>query len=64
MYGGCLDRVFGYAEQSEAEQEFRREQDRLGIIPGLEEESEHDVQLQEIEVEIPPMSVAIRRMYW
>lgn len=61
---GCLEDVSGFQSKGDAELERIRLQDELGIIPGKEDESEHDVQVREIQVEMYPTSVQVARRVW
>lgn len=61
VYAGCVDKVLGFQDASEAETEAAKLRRELGIKLGSEQESEHDVQLHEIDIDLRPLSVALRR---
>ena len=71
VFEGCISDVKGFSIRSEAEayleinqDELGIEPDELGIEPDLENESQNDVQLHELDIEFYPTSVAVRRQRW
>ena len=64
VFEGCISDVKGFGDRSEAEAYLEINQDELGIEPDLENESENDIQLHELDIEFYPTSVAVRRQWW
>jgi len=64
VFEGCISDVTGFSVRSEAEAYLKMNQDELGIEPGVENESENDIQLHELDIEYYPTSVAVRRQKW
>lgn len=64
VFEGCISDVKGFSSSSEAEAYLEINQDELGIEPGLENESQNDIQLHELDIEYYPTSVAVRRQWW
>jgi len=63
VFSGCVNEVKGFVDPGEADNCVETKQQELGITPGFEEESEHDVQLHELDIPIYPESVAVERQY-
>ena len=63
VFSGCVNEVKGFVDPGEADNCVETKQQELGITPGFEEQSEHDVQLHELDIPIYPESVAVERQY-
>ena len=61
VYAGCVSKVKGFIDSGEAETHLATEWQELFIEPGLELESENNIQLHELDIETYPTTVAIRR---
>ena len=61
VYEGCVDKVLGFQDAGDAETEAARLRKELGITLGSEEESENDVQTYEVDIDMRPLSVLLRR---
>ena len=63
---GCVDEVKGFADKDQALTALAQKCTELGIFEGLEEESEHAAELWDIDVdvEVLPESVRVRRSVW
>jgi len=64
VYGGVINEVRGSCDRTMADEELADLQRRYGIILGQEEESEHAVELYEMDIEFMPASVMARRRIW
>lgn len=60
VFAGCLNDVQGFTDEGKADLYLASKKQELGINEGYEEESEHDVQLREVDITVYPTSVAIR----
>uniref|UniRef100_A0A6M3M5D6 Uncharacterized protein n=1 Tax=viral metagenome TaxID=1070528 RepID=A0A6M3M5D6_9ZZZZ len=63
VFSGCVNEVNGFVDPGAADACVETKQQELGIMPGFEEQSEHDVQLHELDILIYPESVAVERQY-
>jgi len=62
---GCVDEVKVSTDPGQAELDLDQKRAELGILEGLEAESENAVELHEIDVDIMPDSVrAVRSVWW
>jgi hypothetical protein len=59
---GCINEVIGIGDRQNADLLFDEKQAELGIVDG--QESEHTIQLHELDVEFYPPSVRARRETW
>ena len=63
---GCVDEVKGFADPDQAKAALAQKCTELGITEGIEEEAENAAELWDIDVdvEILPESVRVRRSVW
>ncbi len=63
VLSGCVSEVKGFVDPGEADAYVETKQQELSFLPDFEAESEHDVQLHELDIPIYPQSVAVERQY-
>ncbi len=61
VYAGCVDGVEGFTDEGQARLCLVEQQRELGIEPEFESESEHDVKLFQLDIEVLPPSVQLHR---
>lgn len=64
VFQGVVSDVSGFIDQGAASMEQQRLSEQYGIEQGQEEESEHNVQLHEVDVDSRPASVTATQVWW
>ena len=64
VFQGVISDVSAFLEPGAAYTEQQRLIEKYGIEPGHEEESEHNVQLHEVDVDARPASVVATQVWW